>query len=85
LNYSGTLSREGNTFKNHKVLADEEAAVRRSETESTNLSSSSPIENGNKESISETLRLDETDTMEKIRYEEIALNFIMPLPSSFKT
>jgi hypothetical protein len=50
-------------------LADEEAAVLRSVTESSNLSISSAIENGNKESISETLRLDETDTMEKIRYE----------------
>ena len=56
-------------FKNHEVLADEEAAVLRSATEITNLSISSPIENGNKESISETLRLDERDTMEKIRYE----------------
>jgi len=64
-----TLSRDGNKFKNHEVLADEEAAVLRSVTESTNLSISSPIENGNKESISETLRLDETDIMEKIRYE----------------
>jgi len=33
----GTLSRDGNTFRNHKVLADEEAAVLRSATESTNL------------------------------------------------
>ena len=65
----GTLGRDGNMFKNHKVLADEEAAVLRSATEITNLSISSPIENGNKESISETLRLDERDTMEKIRYE----------------
>jgi hypothetical protein len=65
----GTLSRDGNMFNNHKVLVDEEAAVLRSATESTNLSISSPMENGNKESISETLRLDETDTMEKIRYE----------------
>ena len=65
----GTLSRARNNFKNHKVSADEEAAVLRSATESTNLSISSPIENGNKESISETLSLDETDTMEKIRYE----------------
>jgi hypothetical protein len=64
-----TLSRDGNRFKNCKVLADEEAAVLRSVTESRNLSISSAIENGNKESISETLRLDETDTMEKIRYE----------------
>ena len=33
----GTLSRDGNTFTDHKVLADEEAAVLRSATESTNL------------------------------------------------
>jgi hypothetical protein len=69
LNNFGTLSRDWNTFKKHKVLADEEAAALRSVTEGTNLFISSPIENGSKESISETLRLDETDTMEKIRYE----------------
>ena len=63
------FSRDGNTFKNRKVLADEEAAAVRSLTEVANLSISSPIENGNKESISETLWLNERDTMDKIRYE----------------
>jgi hypothetical protein len=33
-----TLSRDGNTSKNHKGLADVEAAVQKSQTESTNLS-----------------------------------------------
>ena len=56
-------------FQNQRVLAYEEASVLRSATEITNLSISSPIENGNKESISETLRLDETEATEKIRYE----------------